>query len=76
MLVPSITDVRTHALQPASTNSGPTERIDLGERLATKTLRPVNRQVTSGDKAGAGVHVNAAPGIGIAWIEGTVSSVG
>jgi hypothetical protein len=58
-------------LQPASTTAGPATRIDLGERLAAKALRGVNRQVTSSDEGVGGVHMNAAPGVGVAWIEGT-----
>jgi hypothetical protein len=57
--------------QPASTNAGPIERIDLGARLAAKTLRGVNRHVTRREDAVGGVHVDAGPGVGIAWIEGT-----
>ena len=38
--------------------------------LASATLRPVNRQVSRIQERG-GVHVSAAPGPGVVWIEGS-----
>ena len=47
------------------------QRIDLAERLTTKKVRAVNREVTplSGDRQG--VKVSEAAGNGVVWIDGT-----
>jgi hypothetical protein len=44
--------------------------INLHDSLAAGRLRIINRQVTP-LTAGNGVHVTAAPGIGLIWIDGT-----
>ncbi len=54
------------SLQPACV-----QRIDLAERLAARKLRVVNREATSIEGVAGGVRLSAAPGAGLAWIEGT-----
>jgi hypothetical protein len=47
------------------------QSIDLAERLATGTLRAVNREATApADRKGA-VHLSEQQGNGVAWIEGS-----
>ena len=46
------------------------QRIDLAQALADGKLRAVNREVTKlGERNG--IHLSAAPGNGIVWVEGT-----
>lgn len=49
---------------------GAQERIDLAERLAAGKLRAVNRSVTKLEGR-SGIHVSAAPGNGVVWVEGS-----
>jgi hypothetical protein len=54
----------------------PVERINLAERLAAGTLRPVNRQLSRVADRADGVRLSAAPGMGVTWIEGTDFALG
>ncbi len=58
---------------PAATaaQSGSTQRIDLGERLAAGKLRAVNREVTRVQGREDAIHVSEREGNGIVWVEGT-----
>jgi hypothetical protein len=47
------------------------QKLDLAERFAGGKLRPVNREVSSVAGDPHAVHMNAKPGNGVAWIEGT-----
>jgi hypothetical protein len=60
----------TRSVAAIATGAAP-QSIDLAERLATGTLRPVNREVTAlkGDRKG--VHVDERAGNGVVWIDGT-----
>jgi len=52
--------------QPSST-----QQIDLAERLTAGKLRAVNREATALTGGRRGVHLDAKPGNGVIWIEGT-----
>jgi hypothetical protein len=52
--------------QPSST-----QQIDLAERLTAGNLRGVNREATALAGGRRGVHLDAKPGNGVIWIEGT-----
>ncbi|MGB2713075.1 MAG: hypothetical protein WBC51_02785 [Vicinamibacterales bacterium] len=52
--------------QPTST-----QQIDLAERLTVGKLRGVNREATALTGGRRGVHLDAKPGNGVIWIEGT-----
>jgi hypothetical protein len=59
---------------PLSAQSSPSataQQIDLPERLAAKTLRAVNRDVTTLPGSPKGVHVTEKEGPGVVWIEGS-----
>jgi hypothetical protein len=58
------------AQQPAAQ-----QRIDLAQRLGEGKLRAVNREVTKLPER-SGVHVDARPGDGVIWLEGTDFNVG
>jgi hypothetical protein len=47
------------------------QTIDLADRLTTGKLRAVNREVSAVTGGRRGVHLDAKPGNGVAWIEGT-----
>jgi hypothetical protein len=47
------------------------QKLDLAERFAGGKLRPVNREVSAVAGDTHAVHMNAKPGNGVAWIEGT-----
>jgi hypothetical protein len=51
--------------------AGAEQRIDLAERLAAKTLRAVNRDVTKSEVRADAIHMSEAEGNGVTWIEGT-----
>ena len=59
---------------PAQAPSAAT--IDLADRLTTGKLRAVNRQATALSGGRRGVHVDAKPGNGVVWVEGTEFSQG
>jgi hypothetical protein len=59
---------RLEAIQP---QAGPTERINLAERLAAGKLRVVNRDATPTQGRADAIHLSERPGNGIAWVEGT-----
>jgi hypothetical protein len=59
---------------PAQAPSAAT--IDLADRLTTGKLRGVNRQATVLSGGRRGVHVDAKPGNGVVWVEGTEFSQG
>ena len=58
-------------VQAAPPQGGPTERINLAERLAAGTLRVVNRDATPTQGRADAIHLSERPGIGVAWVEGT-----
>lgn len=51
--------------------AGPTERINLAERLAAGTLRVVNREISKTAGHAEGIHLNEREGNGVAWVEGS-----
>ena len=55
----------------AQARSGTAEKINLAERLAAGKLRAVNREVTKAQGRDDAVHLDAKPGDGVAWVEGT-----
>ncbi len=50
--------------------AGP-QQFDLAERFAGGKLRPVNREASAVAGDAHAVHMNAKPGNGVAWIDGT-----
>ena len=54
--------------EPSQSAAAP---IDLAERLAAGKLKVVNREATALQGDRRGVHVDAKPGNGIVWIEGS-----
>lgn len=61
----------TAGAQPGSPRS-----IDLAEQLSTGKLRGVNRTASPLEGGRRGLHVDAKPGNGVIWIEGTEFSEG
>lgn len=51
--------------------SSSTQQVDLAERLTAGKLRGVNREATALTGGRRGVHLDAKPGNGVIWIEGT-----
>ena len=49
---------------------GQRQTIDLGQAFASGKVRAVNRTVTKLDER-SGIRLSAAPGDGVAWVEGT-----
>jgi hypothetical protein len=59
-----------------SQSQAPAATIDLADRLTTGKLRGVNREATALSGGRRGVHVDAKPGNGVVWVEGTDFSQG
>ncbi len=64
------------SLGAVSPQARATEAVDLARRLAAGQLRAVNRRVTALAERAGGVHVTAAAGPGVVWIDGTDVSQG
>lgn len=55
----------------SSQQAGGTQPIDVVERLTAGKLRAVNREVTALSGGRRAVHLDAKPGNGVIWVEGT-----
>lgn len=61
---------------PSPSPSQAPATIDLADQLTTGKLRGVNREATALSGGRRGVHVDAKPGNGVVWVEGTEFSQG
>jgi len=62
---------RELAVLAAAQSAGETQRINLTERFAGRTLSVVNREVTRLKDRADGIHVSELPDNGLVWIDGS-----